>query len=63
MGRGSRTGTGASLYYVYTDQGESIDEMLVREGLAEAWTRDGQHRDVLVAAEKGARRDGRGCLW
>ena len=50
-------------YNVYTDQGESIDEMLVREGSAEAWTRDGQHRDVLVAAEEGARRDGRGCLW
>ena len=50
-------------YYVYTDQEDSIDEMLIREGLAEAWTRDGQHRDVLVAAGKGARRDGRGCLW
>ena len=54
---------GRMLFYVYTDQGESIDEMMVREGLAEAWTRDGQHRDVLVAAEEGARRDGRGCLW
>ncbi|MCH8745318.1 MAG: transposase family protein [Chloroflexi bacterium] len=36
------------LYYVYTMDGESIDEMLVREGLAEAWTRDGQHRNVVV---------------
>ena len=43
--------------------GESIDEMPVGEGLAEAWTRDGQHRNVLVAAEKGTRRDKRGCLW
>lgn len=51
------------LYYVYTASGESIDELLVREGLAEAWTRDGQHRDVLVAAEEAARRDGGGCLW
>ncbi len=51
------------MYYVYNENGESIDEMLVREGFAEAWTRDGQHRDVLVAAEKGARRDGFGCLW
>ena len=54
---------GRILFYVYTDEGESIDEMLVREGFAEAWTRDGQHRDVLVAAEEGARRNGRGCLW
>lgn len=54
---------GRILYYVYNERGESIDEMLVKEGFAEAWTRDGKHRDVLVAAEKGARRDGFGCLW
>ena len=54
---------GRILYYVYNENGESIDEMMVREGFAEAWTRDGQHRDLLVAAEKGARRDGFGCLW
>ena len=54
---------GRILYYVYNLEGESIDEMLVREGLALAWTRDGQHRDILVAAEEGARRDGFGCLW
>jgi len=53
---------GRILFYVYTDEVESIDEMLVREGLALAWTRDGQHREVLVAAEEGAKRDGRGCL-
>jgi endonuclease YncB( thermonuclease family) len=51
---------GRILYYVYTMEGESIDEMLVREGLAQAWTRDGQHRVALVAAQEGARRDG--CL-
>ena len=54
---------GRILYYVYTNEGESIDEILVREGFAKAWTRDGQHLDVLVAAEGVARRDGRGCLW
>ena len=54
---------GRILYYVYNNEGESIDEMLIREGLAEAWTRDGQHRDILVTAEEGAKRDGRGCLW
>ncbi len=51
------------MFYVYTSEGESIDEILIREGLALAWTRDGQHRDVLVAAEEEARRKGRGCLW
>jgi endonuclease YncB( thermonuclease family) len=54
---------GRLLYYVYTAGGESIGEILVREGLALAWERDGQHRDLLVAAEEGARRDGKGCLW
>jgi endonuclease YncB( thermonuclease family) len=46
-----------------TQSRESIDERLVWEGLALAWTRDGQHRDLLVVAEEGAKRDGRGCLW
>ena len=63
LGPRSQDRYGRLLYYVYTQDGDSIDEILVREGLAEAWTRDGQHRDVLVAAEKGARRDKRGCLW
>ena len=30
---------GRLLYYVYTEAGNSIDEMLIREGLACAWTR------------------------
>ena len=46
------------LYYVYTQDGRSIDEMLVTEGLAKAWPRDGQHRDLLVRAEGEAK----GCL-
>jgi len=54
---------GRILYYVYNVIGESIDEMMVREGFAGAWTRDGQHRDVRVALEEGVKRDGRGCLW
>ena len=46
------------LYYVYTQDGRSIDELLVSEGLAKAWTRDGQHRGLLVGAEGEAK----GCL-
>jgi micrococcal nuclease len=53
---------GRILYYVYTEGGESIDETLVREGLALAWGWDGQYRDLL-AMEAEAREDGRGCLW
>ena len=51
------------LYYVYTKDGKSIDELLVREGLAVAWRPDGQHREVLVSIEEEANRNRVGCLW
>ncbi|MFQ6027805.1 MAG: thermonuclease family protein [Dehalococcoidia bacterium] len=54
---------GRFLYYVYTENGESIDEKLVREGLGRAWTRDGQHRDLLTTLEAEAQHKGEGCLW
>ena len=40
-------GFGRRMFYVYTGSGDSIDELMVREGLAWAWTHDGQHRDFL----------------
>ena len=49
---------GRLLYYVYTQGGDSIDEILVSEGLGEAWTRGGQHRDLLVGLEP----NGVGCF-
>ena len=54
---------GRRLAYLYTANGFSIDVLLIGEGLAEAWTRDGQHRDVLVGLEDSARANGAGCLW
>ena len=54
---------GRSLFYLYTGSGESIDATLIQEGLATAWTRDGQYRDLLVNLEQEARRQGTGCLW
>ena len=54
---------GRRLAYVYTKDGYSIDEILVREGLAVAWTEDGQHRDFLVELERTAREAESGCLW
>lgn len=54
---------GRRLFYVYTLDGNSIDEILVTAGLARAWTRDGQHRGDLTALETRARRAGEGCLW
>ncbi len=61
---GPRHGDGNRLlFYVYTINGESIEERLVQEGLAQAWTRDGQHRDFLVGLEQSAKSSGTGCLW
>ena len=47
---------GRILAYLYTQDGVSIDEALVRERLATAWTWDGQHRDFLVGLEREAKR-------
>ena len=52
-----------TLAYIYTMKGQSADEKLVREGLAVAWTQDGQHRDFLISIEAEARSTGAGCLW
>ena len=51
------------LYYVYTIAGDSIDETLIREGLARAGTGDGQHRQLLMRLEAQAQNNGTGCLW
>ena len=61
---GPRSGDGNRLlFYVYNRHGESIEERLVQEGLAQAWTRDGQHRDFLVGLDQTTRLSGTGCLW
>lgn len=54
---------GRLLRYVYTTEGLSVDAVLIAEGLAFAWTRDGALRDDLMAIEAEARAAGRGCLW
>ena len=54
---------GRRLAYVYTGEGYSIDEILVREGLGTAWTEDGQHQGYLVALEQTTSKMESGCLW
>ena len=54
---------GRRLAYVYDPSGNSIDVQLVAGGFARAWTRDGQHRDVLVGLEESAKSNRAGCLW
>ena len=51
------------LRYVFLADGLSLDATLVAEGLAEAWRRDGQLREAIVALEAEARASGEGCLW
>ena len=54
---------GRRLAYAFTAEGFSIDVILIGDGLAEAWRRDGQHRDTLVGLEQSARENQAGCLW
>ena len=51
------------LRYVFTTDGRSIDDALVREGLARAWRDDGSRRALLIAVEEQARAAKAGCLW
>lgn len=62
LGLRSRDRYGRLLYYVYSQDGDSIDEKLIREGLGEAWTRDGQHWDLLVGLEGETLRDSKTCF-
>ena len=57
LGPRSQDRYGRLLYYVYTQDGDSIDEILVSEGLAKAWTRDGQHRELLMGLQREAQRE------
>ncbi|HEU0021536.1 MAG TPA: thermonuclease family protein [Dehalococcoidia bacterium] len=54
---------GRRLYYVYTENGESIDEKLIREGYGRAWTQDGQYRNAMIAVGMRAQRERSGCIW
>lgn len=54
---------GRLLRYVYRTDGLSIDAVLIRAGVAYAWTRDGALRDELMALEDQAKRERSGCLW
>jgi len=58
---------GRTLAYVWVNDGGEdwslIDEWMVLLGYGEAWTRDGQFRDRIIAAEEIAVQQGAGCLW
>jgi len=52
---------GRLLAYVYTENGDSIDEFLISNGLGKAWTKDGQHKEYLMNLEKNSKN--KKCLW
>ena len=52
---------GRRLYYAYTADGASIDEALIREGLARAVRTDARYGAYLAMIQAEA--EGRGCLW
>ena len=49
--------------YLYTAGGVSIEETLIREGLALAWTQDGQHVGWFLFQDAQAKANESGCLW
>jgi endonuclease YncB( thermonuclease family) len=54
---------GRRLAYAFTSDGQSIEEILVREGLARAARTDASRGSQLAALQAEAEADGRGCLW
>jgi endonuclease YncB( thermonuclease family) len=54
---------GRRLFYAYTSEGASIDETLVREGLARAVRTDARYGAYLATLQAAAQAEGRGCLW
>jgi endonuclease YncB( thermonuclease family) len=54
---------GRRLFYAYTADGQSIEEILIREGLARAVRLDGSRGPELAALQAEAESAGRGCLW
>ena len=62
---GPRNDDGSRLLrYAFTaPERTSVEAVLIGEGLARAWRRDGQLRDQLVALEGRTRAAGVGCLW
>jgi endonuclease YncB( thermonuclease family) len=50
-------------YYFYTADGVSIENSLIRDGLALAWSQDGKHVGWFLFQEAAAKEHDSGCLW
>lgn len=54
---------GTPIRYLYTDSGDSIDELFITEGLARTSAFAGPHAPWLLITADNARRDRSGCIW
>lgn len=50
-------------YYLFTEDGQSIDQKLIEEGLALTWDQDGQHFGWFLFKDAKAKESESGCLW
>ncbi len=50
-------------YYIFDSDGRSIEEQLIREGLALSWSQDGQHVGWFLFRVAAAQENESGCLW
>lgn len=55
--------SGTPIRYMYTESGDSIDEIFVSEGLARSGAFEGIHSPWLLITADKARRDRTGCIW
>jgi endonuclease YncB( thermonuclease family) len=51
------------LYYAFTPDGRSIEEVLIGEGLAVAVRTDATRGAALLALQESVQAGGKGCLW
>lgn len=55
--------SGTPIRYMYTDSGDSVEELFITEGLARRSAFDGPHAPWLLITADNARRDRSGCIW
>jgi endonuclease YncB( thermonuclease family) len=54
---------GTPIRYVYTSEGDSIDEIFISEGLARTSAFEGPHAPWLLITAENSRQTRSGCIW
>ena len=55
--------SGTPIRYLYTESGDSIDELLVSEGIARQSAFEGSHAPWLLVTADKTRKERIGCIW